>query len=377
MNGKWLPPFRALSPMLDHPPMLDAADEGAREPESSEKGSGRRPRARSADDAFASADFADDGIDALPGSPSAMAGVYAGGGDDRSSRSSARGPSDDSGKDAAADPDPAVSDGATHHVAAGLGKIRVRGDSAAGRELDVLDAAEAAAFATQRVDTFASTLRLADDLCGLSVKLSTVFPPRGAAGAAPGRDREGVGGARGGASRAGGDVPHGDRELARTPASPRARRSCSTRARRRRTCSASRSSSPRGAASTDRRGEGSPTAERARDRRGTPANPATRRRCDMSTPVVDALGPERGGHREEPPRNTPPTRGPGPGPGPGRPGVARAPSAPGPERIRGEERRRAERGGRAPARGAVHVQHRDHRSREHPRGPPARAGGAR
>ena len=181
MNGKWLPPFRALSPMLDHPPMLDA-DEGAREPESSEKGSGRRPRARSADDAFASADFADDGIDALPGSPSAMAGVYAGGGDDRSSRSSARGPSDDSGKDAAADPDPAVSDGATHHVAAGLGKIRVRGDSAAGRELDVLDAAEAAAFATQRVDTFASTLRLADDLCGLSMKLSTVFPPEGRQG---------------------------------------------------------------------------------------------------------------------------------------------------------------------------------------------------
>ena len=58
----------------------------------------------------------------------------------------------------------------------------MRGDSAAGRELDVLDAAEAAAFATQRVDTFASTLRLADDLCGLSMKLSTVFPPEGRQG---------------------------------------------------------------------------------------------------------------------------------------------------------------------------------------------------
>ena len=65
--------------------------------------------------------------------------------------------------------------------AAGLSKIRIRGDSAGGDESD-LDPVSAAAMASQRVDTFASTLRLAEDLCGLSAKLSTVFPPEGRQG---------------------------------------------------------------------------------------------------------------------------------------------------------------------------------------------------
>ena len=45
------------------------------------------------------------------------------------------------------------------------------------RTPDTLDDTEPETTSSQRVDTFASTLKLAEDLCGLSTKLSAVFPP--------------------------------------------------------------------------------------------------------------------------------------------------------------------------------------------------------
>ena len=159
LKGKWTPPFRCLSPMLDEPMGFDER--------------GVATKIRGDDEASIvvdalDADYTADGLDTAEGSPSKMAGVP-------SSRD-ATVPAGDLPDASSSEPRTALG-----RIAAGLSKIRIRGDSAGGDESD-LDPVSAAAMASQRVDTFASTLRLAEDLCGLSAKLSTVFPPEGRQG---------------------------------------------------------------------------------------------------------------------------------------------------------------------------------------------------
>jgi hypothetical protein len=121
LTGAWVPPFQDMSPMLDTPLVMD--DIAGR---ASARLSGMaRSRAASADAADTT-------------------------GDDPTSPSSGR-----------------------------FRGLRVSGDAENG---DLGETPETETTSSQRVDTFASTLKLAKDLCGLSTKLSTVFPPDGRQG---------------------------------------------------------------------------------------------------------------------------------------------------------------------------------------------------
>jgi hypothetical protein len=126
LAGEWLPPFAAMSPMLDQPLRMD--DVAGR---ASARLSGMaRVRAASADAA--------DAFSEEPESPSRA-------------------------------------------LAAGVAQVSVSGREES-RTPDTLDDTEPETTSSQRVDTFASTLKLAEDLCGLSTKLSAVFPPEGRQG---------------------------------------------------------------------------------------------------------------------------------------------------------------------------------------------------
>ena len=126
LAGEWRPPFAEMSPMLDHP--LHMRDIAGRA--SARLAGMARVRAASADAA--------DAVSEEPGSLS-------------------------------------------HALAAGFSQVRV-----SGREESTTpeppENIESKMTSSQRVDTFASTLKLAEDLCGLSTKLSTVFPPEGRQG---------------------------------------------------------------------------------------------------------------------------------------------------------------------------------------------------
>ena len=90
--------------------------------------------------------------------------------DDLAGRASARLSGMARSRAASADAEDAVS------PAAALRELSVSGDGAEDKDN------EPAVTSSQRVDTFGSTLQLAEDLCGLSTKLSTVFPPEGRQG---------------------------------------------------------------------------------------------------------------------------------------------------------------------------------------------------
>lgn len=124
LAGEWRPPFAEMSPMLDHPLRMD--DVAGR---ASARLSGMaRVRAASADAA--------DAFSEEPGSP-------------------------------------------TNALAAGFSRASVSGREE-GTTFDARNEdSEPKMQSSQRVDTFASTLKLAEDLCGLSTKLSKVFPPEG------------------------------------------------------------------------------------------------------------------------------------------------------------------------------------------------------
>jgi len=123
LAGEWRPPFAAMSPMLDQPLRMD--DVAGR---ASARLSGMaRVRAASADAA--------DAFSEEPESPSRA-------------------------------------------LAAGVAQVSFSGREES-RTPDTLDDTEPETTSSQRVDTFASTLKLAEDLCGLSTKLSAVFPPEG------------------------------------------------------------------------------------------------------------------------------------------------------------------------------------------------------
>lgn len=187
LEGKWTPPFRALSPMLDspmtlgdHPSALWArrallnGDNDDNDLEEALKFEG---------------DYGAEGLSTPAGSPSKMAGIYGNG--SGAGRLLARDGDDQEGVVDGGEKDNArlgesSSKIITGKVVGGGGKIPTGAAGSSSGEFDLtvkVTAEMEAEMSSQRRDTFTATLQLAEDLCGLSAKLATVFPQEGRQGA--------------------------------------------------------------------------------------------------------------------------------------------------------------------------------------------------
>jgi hypothetical protein len=175
LDGKWSPPFRTLSPMLDAPMSLGDHSPGGPRRALMPNGDGGVQEEAGKEDKAAllfEGDYGAEGLVTPTGSPSKMAGVFARDGEE--------------GRGGVVDGDGGgESDG---ELGASLRKIRINGGKspAAGEEgsfASTVTAEMTAEMSSQRRDTFTATIQLAEDLCGLSAKLATVFPQEGRQGA--------------------------------------------------------------------------------------------------------------------------------------------------------------------------------------------------
>ena len=166
LAGKWEPPFRCLSPMLDRALTLDDL------PISPHRAR-RSLTAQEEASSFGSAEYSREGLDTPPGSPSRRARLFANG---------EGGNNQDGGWLGT----PGAGGGALETLGKALDKIRIfakggDGEDDERRRREEADAQLRGVMANaelakeqleQRRDTFISTLKLAEDLCGLSAQLS-------------------------------------------------------------------------------------------------------------------------------------------------------------------------------------------------------------
>ena len=189
LEGKWAPPFRALSPMLDapsttmpggdHTPVRESGARRALLLNDNQNGDNKDSLQEAA--LVFEGEYEAKGLVTPTGSPSKMAVVYGNG--DGGGHDEAVGRGEENGENGFG-PRPSLS---KVTVSGGRGSKTPARDESSGEfesmKTTTLTAEMEAETASQRRDTFSATLQLAEDLCGLSAKLATVFPQEGRQGA--------------------------------------------------------------------------------------------------------------------------------------------------------------------------------------------------
>lgn len=178
LEGKWMPPFRPLSPMLDSS-MTPGGHLGSHHL----NGNGVESCGGLVDEALAyEGDYGDEGLVTPTGSPSKMAGVY-GNGNSHARPSIGGGSGAGEGKlNRSMDTELSATRATLRNVriSDGGNSLAAKGNSEAGES--IVTAEMVAEIATQRRNTLSATLQLAEDLCGLGARLATIFPQDGRLG---------------------------------------------------------------------------------------------------------------------------------------------------------------------------------------------------